>query len=268
MPVQQDQNHQPAGAEVQRHLLRKLLTEKISFGQQFNEAQLAREFNVTRQAIREALCQAVGWGVIEYVPYRGFQIRDFTMREIVDWYKLRLAIEPLAAREIAERRPQATLKALSTQCQLERRAFAVGDFDGIGEANREFHRTIVSGCGNSQYAKSAILAGFAVCFNFDRELRTTLGYLRFHGGEIVSEEEQKKYLYIQCTGTVHQDADTLKILASGTPAQAEKRVRWYMDRVLAQTLITFESYGDPDTPLSQMVKNYRRYFRKSARPGN
>ena len=156
------EKNENGAANVQRQLLDQLLYGRFASGQPLNESQLARKYGVARSVVREVLCQAVGWGIVENIPYRGFAVREFTVNEYFDWFRLRLAIEPLAARELAERRPREVLRRLHDCCELEKQLLELGDNDRFADVNLDFHRTIITECGITQFAKPAVLACLAV----------------------------------------------------------------------------------------------------------
>lgn len=66
-------------------------------GQRLVEADLTREYQVSRGALREALRLLAVERIVELVPNRGALVRRMTPKEIVDTMTVRIALEGLAA---------------------------------------------------------------------------------------------------------------------------------------------------------------------------
>ena len=257
-------------ANVQQQLLDRLLYGRFASGQPLKESLLAREYGVARSVVREVLCQAVGWGIVENIPFRGFAVREFTINEYFDWFKLRLAIEPLAARELAERRPPEVLQRLHDCCELEQHLLELEDNDKFADVNLDFHRTIITRCGITQFAKPAVLACLAVCFNYEFDFRVNLlGSFFFPDAESYSEADQHKMLLRDNGYTLRRNRIILETIESGTPEQAEKYLREYTQGVLnSQRKIFQTAYGEagsPDMTLSQLIELNRKFFTRSAK---
>ena len=97
----QDLSDSPAGVQALHILLDKLRNNEYPPGTPLRETVLAVEFDLSRNAVREALNRMVGWDIVEYLPFRGYRIRNLSLRDLLEWYELREAIEPIAARRLA-----------------------------------------------------------------------------------------------------------------------------------------------------------------------
>ena len=84
--------HSPDFISASEQLTRLLFSKELESGYPLKESLLAKQFHVTRPAMREALSQAIGWRLVEYVPYCGYRIRVFTLGDLRDWTELREAI--------------------------------------------------------------------------------------------------------------------------------------------------------------------------------
>lgn len=62
-------------------------------GQRLNEVELARELEVSRTPLREAMHRLVSEGLLVAVAGRGFQARPLDVKEVFDLYEARLALE-------------------------------------------------------------------------------------------------------------------------------------------------------------------------------
>src|SRR5579885_2668705 len=72
-------------------------------GERLNEVALAREFNVSRTPLREALNRLVAEEFLTWQPRRGYVVRKLDSKEVFDLYELRAALEVTAAKLACER---------------------------------------------------------------------------------------------------------------------------------------------------------------------
>ena len=80
-----------------------ILTGRFSPAERLVETDLARELNVSRGPIREALAILAQDGIVIHVPRRGKFVQGFTPRLIDELYSLRRVLEPYAVRLVIEK---------------------------------------------------------------------------------------------------------------------------------------------------------------------
>ncbi|MGD9922885.1 MAG: GntR family transcriptional regulator [Pseudorhodoplanes sp.] len=81
----------------------RILNGAFEPGFHLQEIPLAKALGVSRTPIREALGILSKEGLLEPGPKRGYKIRTFTLKEVMDAYDVRADLEGLAARILAER---------------------------------------------------------------------------------------------------------------------------------------------------------------------
>ena len=69
-------------------------------GEQLNEAELARQFGVSRGPLREAMQRLIQAGLLETRPYRGVFVPELTGEDLADICFAREAIETAALRRV------------------------------------------------------------------------------------------------------------------------------------------------------------------------
>lgn len=112
-------------------------------GQRLVETDLTQEYEVSRGPLREALKRLAAEGVVDIIPHRGASVRRPSRAELDELFRVREALEGLAARLAAEH-----ASAPDVRARLRREAELQGanrrDFDTIDyiEDNERFHRTI------------------------------------------------------------------------------------------------------------------------------
>lgn len=72
-------------------------------GQRLIESDLMEAFGVTRGPLREALRRLGTEGIVELIPNRGAIVRMFSLKELIDLFRIRESVEGLAARLAAEK---------------------------------------------------------------------------------------------------------------------------------------------------------------------
>jgi DNA-binding GntR family transcriptional regulator len=113
---------------------------EISPGETLRIESLAREFGISRTPVREAISKLEAEGIV--VRRTGYAATVFTAsrREVLEYYEMRMVLEPLAARLAAPEVKPAALK------RLEALVDAMDDFGASNwfVLNRDFHHLLYS----------------------------------------------------------------------------------------------------------------------------
>jgi DNA-binding GntR family transcriptional regulator len=148
-----------------------ILSGRYMPGQRLIEAELTRDFNVSRGPLREAFRRLSAEKLLQIVPNRGALVRQLSYREIVEIFQIRGAIEPLSARLAAQ--------AIGQEDSRRRFEAAIGEIwddaprrdPGYHQENQRFHLAIFAVCGNDQLA------------DFSRQLQLPLVLLQLSGAK-------------------------------------------------------------------------------------
>ena len=159
---------QTAGAKVLQMLLDKIERGEYTSGQPIKESVLAQSGNWSRNAVREAMSQLVGWDILEYTPYCGYRMREYTLQDLLEMYELREAIEPLAARRFARLRPTQALNELALHLKIMETLSEHKDMVAYRRADLDFHLCIVSNCGNRLFSQKQLQAHLIALFFLNR----------------------------------------------------------------------------------------------------
>jgi GntR family transcriptional regulator, vanillate catabolism transcriptional regulator len=123
-------------------------------GQRVREVELASALGVSRTPVREALPMLAQEGILIQLDTRGFVVREFTSKEIMDAIDVRGVLEGFAARSLAEQGPPRRLVQSLHDCLREgdeifsKRHVIESDEDRYGDMNKQFHSLIVQGAGS------------------------------------------------------------------------------------------------------------------------
>ncbi len=159
----------PASMIVLDIFAQKIINGEYRSGDRLKETLLAVEFGVSRNAVREALNQLVGYHVVEYLPYCGYRMKVFTNRDILEWFEFREAIEPIAARRLAIIRPAEAIEKLGEYIEKMQLARKNGDEETVNNLDMLFHLSLIEYCDNTVFNKVLSKVYFTSVFsNYDK----------------------------------------------------------------------------------------------------
>lgn len=107
--------------------------------QRLVESDLSEEFGASRPAVREALRELVGEGLVERVANRGARVRAVGFEEAIEIAEARRALESLCAGRAADVVTEDEIVELSVLGTAMEEAVAAGDRELYAMKNREMH---------------------------------------------------------------------------------------------------------------------------------
>lgn len=118
-------------------------------GERLLEIELANQFGVSRNPVREAMTMLARAGWIDIHPRTGAYVHDPTPGEIDDFFEMRTLLESFAAERAAGRVTAEQLDSLEDIWREGVEAVKAGDVQGIVSANSAFHDRISEWSGNA-----------------------------------------------------------------------------------------------------------------------
>jgi DNA-binding GntR family transcriptional regulator len=131
---------------------RAILAGELRPGQSLVETELAQLLGVSKTPVREALKTLAGAGLVTMSAYRGATVRTIDSVTAAAIYDLRLLVEPEALRRAVQAGPAQDGTWTQAAAALAASA-AAADQAQRSLANRDFHRALYLGCGNSLLVK-------------------------------------------------------------------------------------------------------------------
>lgn len=202
--------------DIAARIRERIVSGALAPGERLVEARLARELGTSRAPIREAARLLESEGMLSFDPNRGFSARQVTLRELIEVYDLRVAIERHAAAKAAERRNPRLAELLQAHVEQIRAAREAGAFAQAVEADLAFHLAIVNATSNRRLIR------------------------------IYAEAETEMRLILRLVGEAEADGKrvaeshlpVIEAITRGTPADAanqmETHIRLFWDDVLRQ----------------------------------
>jgi len=136
--------------QIVEALVRSAAEGKILPGERLVEAEISREFAVSRVPVREALRLLESQGIVTNAPYRGMRLMEVDACHLRQILVVRASLERVAAREAvaAYRRDPGVLAAMEQALLDMKRAVAEGDSFALAQADTAFHRALCRIGGN------------------------------------------------------------------------------------------------------------------------
>jgi DNA-binding GntR family transcriptional regulator len=156
-PVRPLAHHLSLRERIVARLRLAILAGDLAPKARLREPELARQLEVSRTPLREAIRQLEAEGLLTTIPRIGTFVSELTAQDAEELYALRVVIEGLAARQAAERPDPAKGEIL--RGILEELAKRTDDFRGYHEISGQFHDAIAALSGNRRL--QAIYQGLA-----------------------------------------------------------------------------------------------------------
>lgn len=132
-------NHE---SSLVNRLTDRLIAGSLRPGTRLSEAALAKEFDVSRNTLREAFRVLGEQGLIDHVPNRGVSVASPSTADVIDIYRVRRTVECTVLARAPRAHPAGArmLRAI----EEAKAAAEAGDWLQVGTSNMEFHNGVVS----------------------------------------------------------------------------------------------------------------------------
>jgi len=148
------QNNQTRSDIVFQTLQADITRGKIRPGTKISETELAKQYGISRGPLREALNRLESRRLIERIPHVGARVVSLSLKELLEIYQVREALEGLACRLAAENMNEEEIKKLRELLEKH------GNDDEIQsgyayfqkEGDTDFHHLIITGSKNEHLA--------------------------------------------------------------------------------------------------------------------
>ncbi|CAM5706967.1 GntR family transcriptional regulator OS=Streptomyces alboniger OX=132473 GN=CP975_28730 PE=4 SV=1 [Streptomyces alboniger] len=141
--------------QVLNALRAALVGGELAPGEVYSAPVLGERLGVSATPVREAMQQLAGEGAVEVVPNRGFRVTEHSARELGELAEVRALIEVPVMLRLARTVPAARWTGLLPLAEATVRAAAGGDLARYAEADRAFHRAVLSLGGNQRLVQVA-----------------------------------------------------------------------------------------------------------------
>ena len=127
-----------------------IVTGLIAPGERLRQLQLADQFGVNQRTVREALSRLVAEGLAVSEPNKGVKAVHLPIEELMDLYRMRLSIEPMAMTSAASRITESDLHTMRALLPNSANEIADGASGATLTTNFEFHLTAITASARQQ----------------------------------------------------------------------------------------------------------------------
>lgn len=126
-----------------------ILSGELSGGTRLVQTKLAAELDLSTTPLREALRDLAMEGLVVFDPHRGAVVRTLDIDEVREIYELRITLEPIMVRRVAER---ITAEQFDRAEELATKMRSETDLSAWVDLNRDFHAVFYESDSNSKLA--------------------------------------------------------------------------------------------------------------------
>lgn len=137
-------NEDTIANRICRILAERIVRGELEPGAKLRQDHIAEEFGTSHVPVREAFRRLEAQGLAVSEPRRGVRVATFSLEEVREVAEMRAALEVLALRHAA---PHLTPSILSQAEEATTEADNARDLRSWEEANRRFHRLLLTPCG-------------------------------------------------------------------------------------------------------------------------
>ena len=120
---------------------------RLVSNQKLPQIPLAEHLGISRTPVRDALQRLAQEGLVRAVSFRGFVVSEFSSREVLDVYQVRIALEPMIVSESFPSYSRMDLARLGDLCD-RMESTDVKDLALLYTLNGDFHRALIEPCPN------------------------------------------------------------------------------------------------------------------------
>lgn len=137
---------------VCQQIITAIVKGEIPTGSKISEPELARTYGISRGPLREAMGRLESLRLIERKPHIGARVVELSVRELLEIYRVREALEGMACRLAASNMPQSEIGSLRMLLDLHQDNIEEQEGQAYfqKEGDLDFHYRIVMASGNSK----------------------------------------------------------------------------------------------------------------------
>jgi DNA-binding GntR family transcriptional regulator len=139
----------PLAGQIAKILTDAILEGTLKGGDRLLEADLQKQFGISRSPIREAFHDLEKKGLVVTQPRKGTVVRTISRRDIEEHFPVRAHLEGLAARMAFSRMTAAEIEQLQKALDGMQKAVANSDPKAYFNSHLRFHEVFIQSCGNT-----------------------------------------------------------------------------------------------------------------------
>src|SRR5690554_615153 len=146
-------SYKPLRELVFETVRKAIIAGELPPGERIMETQLAEELGVSRTPVREAIRKLELEGLVAMLPRKGAYVSGVSMKDIIEVFEIRSALEGLAASLAAERITDDELEELERQLVKTGELIDTADLEKMVETDSGFHQMLYKFSRNERLAQ-------------------------------------------------------------------------------------------------------------------
>lgn len=152
LPIKLD-SYKPLRELVFEALREAIINGDLPPGERLMEVQVAEELGVSRTPVREAIRKLELEGLVAMIPRKGAYVSGLSMKDLIEVFEIRGALEGVASSLAAERATEEELEDLERYLVKTAELIESKDFAGVVEVDTDFHSLLYKTSRNSRLAQ-------------------------------------------------------------------------------------------------------------------
>jgi DNA-binding GntR family transcriptional regulator len=220
--------------QIAQHLAQQIITGDLVEGERIQELRIAKELNVSRGSVREALLILARRRLIEIYPRRGAVVSEMSVTQVRGLYEVVGMFLRLVMRKAAEGWRQQDMEGFSTHLRGLQSHMDAHDIEAFYEATFELFRVIQRHAGNPyieeilEDLQPAIRRSYYLALHTNRrELEESFTFLKGIVDSILARKGEQAASLVEefCTHQCHLVLDSLMRVKQIEAAWAQRHRR-------------------------------------------
>ncbi|WP_114216587.1 GntR family transcriptional regulator [Ochrobactrum sp. 3-3] len=186
-----------------------IIDNALSPGTRISEADVAQQYGVSRQPVREAFIKLANEGLLEVRPQRGTFVAKISLQAVMDARFVREAVEADIVKLLAQSPDQSLVAELRAQLVRQEKLVG-GSARDFMEADEIFHRTLAEGADKAKAWRVVV------------EMKAQMDRVRFLSS-----------MHFPVDRLIAQHRAVIDGIAKGDPVQAEQSIRMHLRGILS-----------------------------------
>lgn len=138
----------PMAQIIKEKIENMIINNELVAGTKLEEVDLAKQFNVSRTPIREALRNLEASQLVTIIPKKGAFVSEVSVQKLIEIFTVVAELESLCAKLAARRISKEESKLLKQACKACEKAYLNNNVDEYFKENLKFHQLIYEASNN------------------------------------------------------------------------------------------------------------------------
>jgi len=114
----------------------------LKAGEKIKQVEIAEKLGVSRTPLLKVLHKLASENIIEYIPNRGFKVKNLTVKELKEIYEVRELVQGVSARNVVKKAREKEIEELESYFLPFNKKTDINKKEYY-EADKEFHRRLI-----------------------------------------------------------------------------------------------------------------------------